>query len=144
MRKDCGDAGAEIPEGRVFQDENFEIPWLSSAVLEELISLEDPSQGSREPIIVFIKVRGQQWQQFFLDAGIGIWEHWGDFEKEEDESWYQNYTDQFGLKGATIKRVCCEKSQIKVEFIDGRKLWLQYTNSSDFDSSCELRIDPVG
>ncbi|MBI9062915.1 MAG: hypothetical protein JEZ14_13110 [Marinilabiliaceae bacterium] len=131
----------EIPKGRVFQDETFNIPWFNGIKLEKLIGLEDPDQKNREPIVIYIKGEGLKWQKFFLDVCFGVWENWEEFNKEDDAYWYIDYTDEFQLYNQLITSINCIESQFQICFENGKRLILRYTNPDEFDSDCELLLE---
>lgn len=127
---------------RIHQDENFTVNGFSGKQLEQLIALEHIDQPGN-PIIVYIKAEDNGWQQFFLDAGIGFWEHTDTIDEDhEAEFVYVDYTKQFNIQHQIIHRIYCEKthvnSQIVIEINNKEQIILRTQNVDVFDSAAEL------
>lgn len=127
---------------RIHQDENFTVNGFSGKQLEQLIALEHIDQPGN-PIIVYIKAEDNGWQQFFLDAGIGFWEHTDTIDEDhEAEFVYVDYTKQFNIQLQMIYRIYCEKthvnSQIVIEMNNKEQIILRTQNVDVFDSAAEL------
>lgn len=129
------------PKGPIFQDDNFIFTDFDNQQLEKLIICENPE--TKEPLIVYLKVKNKDWHQFFLDAGYGFCENWG--EPEIDESYdYSDKTDEFNLFEKVISKIWCEpqqnNSQIIIQFKSYEKLILRTVQPEIFDSKSELLI----
>lgn len=125
--------------GRLYQDNAFVVQELNGLKIEQIVVCQEINK--EEPIIVYLKVEGKNWHQFFLDAGIGFWESWETFEKDEDYT-YLDLTDKFALRGNKILAIyCCSdchNSRIVLKIEGEKKLILKCIDPTIFDSSCEL------
>ena len=127
---------------RIHQDENFTVNGFSGKQLDQLIALEYMDKPG-EPLIVYIKAEDNGWQQFFLDAGIGCWEHAATIEEENETGLvYVDYAQQFNIQNKIIHRIYCEKihsnSQIVIEMDSKEQIILRAQNADIFDSATEL------
>jgi len=137
------------PRGRIFQDDHFTLSEFTGSRLTGLVVWQDPDDG--QAIIVFIRADRRPWQRFFLDAGIGFWEDWGELEpgvvEPGDEIPDLEIIDklqEFGVADAVIRRIFCEpcgsNAQIVIELDDGARVTLQPTDPEIFDSPSELML----
>lgn len=127
---------------RIHQGENFPVNDFSGKQMELLIALEYTDQlGS--PLILYIKTEEKDWQQFFLDAGMGFWEHTDTMDEDHETGLvYVDYTKQFNIQHQMIHRIYCEKihvnSQIVIEMDNQEQIILRVQNADVFDSATEL------
>ena len=121
------------PAGRIFQDDTFDLEGVAGECLEELIGVVDESNN---PILIFIKLSKNTWQQFFLDAGLAFWESWGEMELEEGDI-TSDYGALHKLKGRKIKEIRCRESKVSISFMCGAEIALKFQNS-DIDSMSEV------
>ena len=136
------------PRGRIFQDDHFTVSDFAGTRLTGLVLWQDCDNG--HAIMVFIQVDRRPWQRFFLGAGIGFWEDWGEIEPglidpddEPDDAFLQiDKLEEFGVSDAAIRRIFCEpcgnNARIVIEFGDGAQVILQPTDPATFDSHSEL------
>ena len=127
---------------RIYQDENFNVNGFSGKQLEQLIGFEREDKPG-QPVIVYIKAEGKDWQHFFLDAGIGFWEHTGTIDPEHEPGFiYTDYTQQYDIRHQKIKNIYCKKiqvnSQIVIALEHGEQIVLRCQNPDLFDSDTEL------
>lgn len=127
---------------RIYQDENFNVNGFSGKQLEQLIGFE-PVGKPGQPLIVYIKAEDMDWQHFFLDAGIGFWEHTGTIELAHEPGFiYADYTQQYDIKHQKIKNIYCKKiqvnSQMVIDLDHGEQIVLRCQNPDLFDSDKEL------
>lgn len=126
----------------MFQSSSFEVEFLNGKAIEKVMVCQDPD--TTEPLIVYLKVKNESWHQFFLDAGYGIWENWGEIDKDD---FYDliDYTNEFGVKHKIVKRIYCEtdlkNSRIIVLLESGERLILKCINPEIEESDCELILD---
>ncbi len=132
----------EFP-GRIFQDTDFVVEGFEHKKLEGLIGVVDRDEPEACPLLLYIKAEDNSWQQFFLDAGFGCWENWGEIDLDDPSFLYIDYAKEFGIGYATIRAVYCKDSAIHLEFDTQQKLILRYLDASDMDSDCELVKVPV-
>ena len=130
----------EFP-GRLFQDTDFEVEGFEKKKLEGLIGVLDREASERGPILVYIKVEDNPWQQFFLDAGIGFWENWGEIDIDDPSFLYIDYANEFKIGYKAIYAAYCQNSSIKIEFITNEKIILRYVDPTDMDSACEIVME---
>ena len=129
------------PKGRLFQKAEFVFDEFNGLKVEQLIVCENTKS---EPILIYLKVKNRNWHQYFLDAGIGFWENWGELKdvEDDDEFRYIDSTDKFKLRKKQISKIYCVKdinnSKIILEFENNEKLILKCVNPEIFDSECEL------
>lgn len=124
--------------GRMFQDLNFTVKSAKGKKLEQLIGVEDPENPERGPILVYIKIEGISWSQYYLDVCIGVWENWGEIEPEDETSVHRDYAAKFGVAEKIIRSVYCKDSAITLEFETGEKLILKYKEADDWDGDLEM------
>ncbi|MFK7937235.1 MAG: hypothetical protein AB8G22_27215 [Saprospiraceae bacterium] len=129
--------------GRIHQDPTFVFSEFDGLKIQQLVVSQN--RETKEPIIVFIKVEGKNWHQYFLDAGMGFWEDWdiAIVEDESDESYeYLDLTEQYAVRNQVISGVMCKKDQnnskIVIALTDKSQLVLRCRNAHEFDSACEL------
>ena len=132
----------EFP-GRLFQDTDFEVEGFQNKKLEGLIGVLDREAPERGPILVYIKAEDQAWQQFFLDAGIGFWENWGEIDLDDPSFLYIDFANEFKIGHKTIYAIYCQDSRITIEFITNEKIVLRYVDPADIESECELVVVPI-
>ncbi|WP_343605238.1 hypothetical protein [Fluviicola sp.] len=124
--------------GRMFQDLTFNVKSAKGKKLEQLIGVEDPENPGRGPILIYIKMEGISWSQYYLDVCIGVWENWGEIEPEDETSVHRNYAAKFDVEGKMIRSVQCKDSEITLEFETGEKLVLKYKDPDDWDGDLEM------
>lgn len=123
--------------GRMFQDMNFTVKSAKGKKLEQLIGLENPDNPDGGPVLVYIKIEGISWSQYFLDVCFGVWENWGEIEK--DDAFVQvDYAKKFGVENQVIQSVYCKDNEITVELQNGEKLVLKYKDPEDWDGNTEM------
>lgn len=127
-------------QGRIYQDSNFNISEFAGDTLEKLIGWIGNIETPNEPYIIYIKTKEKNWQQFFLDAHIGVWEDWGKFEKEDDEEKYIDYTLKFSIEGQKIKSIKCINGTIALKLHSNTTIKLQLRNPETDDTSSILVI----
>jgi len=97
-----------------------------------------------DAIVVHIKVDRRPWQRFFLDAGFGCWEDWGEIEPggevidDPDIVEAVDKLQEFSVADAVIRRIFCEpcgnNARFVIELEDGARLQLQPTDPEISDS----------
>lgn len=128
------------PRGRIFQDDSFVFSEFNGLKLEKLMVCENIE--TKNPIIVFLKVENNNWHQFFLDMGFGVWENWDKLDTKDDNYSYVEYTNKFELSDKKILRIHCEPDgincQIIVEFENNEKLILRTKEPELLETTSEL------
>ncbi|WP_282628409.1 hypothetical protein [Empedobacter sedimenti] len=129
--------------GNIFQDDTFVYTGADGLVIEELLTLENRSEEN--VVLVYIKIQGQDWQQYFLDVGIGFWQNYENINPwDEVDEEYQliDKALEFGIKHKKIQKIWCEpnenNSQITIEFDSNERIILKTREPKIFDSNCEL------
>lgn len=124
--------------GRMFQDINFTVKSAKGKKLEQLIGVEHPENPDGGPVLVYIKMQGVSWSQYFLDVCFGVWENWGEIDTDDDSYAYHDYTEKYRVKDLTIKAAYCKDSEITLEFETSEKLVLKYKDPDDWDGDTEM------
>jgi hypothetical protein len=124
--------------GRMFQDINFTVKSAKGKKLEQLIGVEDQDNPERGPILMYIKMEGISWSQYFLDVCFGVWENWGEIETDDKAYSYPNYAKKFEVENQLIKSIYCKDNEITLEFENGEKLILKYKDPDDWDGDTEM------
>ncbi len=124
--------------GRMFQDINFTVKSAKGKKLEQLIGVELRENPDSGPVLVYIKMQGTSWSQYFLDVCFGVWENWGEIDTDDDSYTYPDYTEKYGVKDLTIKAAYCKDNEITLEFETGEKLVLKYKDPDDWDGDTEM------
>lgn len=124
--------------GRMFQDINFTVKSAKGKKLEQLIGVELPDNPDGGPVLVYIKMQGVSWSQYFLDVCFGVWENWGEIDTEDDSYTYIDYAEKYGVKDQYIKTAYCKDNEITLEFETGEKLVLKYKDQDDWDGDTEM------
>lgn len=124
--------------GRMFQDINFTVKSAKGKKLEQLIGVENPDNPDSGPCLVYIKMEGISWSQYFLDVCFGVWENWGEIDTEDDAYTYHDYAEKFEVKDKVIKSAYCKENEITLEFETGEKLILKYKDPDDWDGDTEM------
>lgn len=130
--------------GRIHQDEHFVVNGFSGKKLEQLIGLESIEKPGN-PVIVYLKAEDNDWQQFFLDAGIGCWECVATMTDEKEEGFiYVDYAAQCNIQNIKINSIHCEKernnSKIVIVLENKELIVLRCKNAEILDSDYELLI----
>lgn len=130
----------QAARGRLYQDSEFEFKEFNGLKIEQLIVCENPDTG--EPIIVYIKVENKSWHQFFLDAGLGFLEDWGEIDVDDESYDFIDVTEKWNLKNKLICGIHCKpdinNSRIIIELESQKKIILKCVKPEIFDSECEL------
>ncbi|WP_430614567.1 hypothetical protein [Flavobacterium sp. JP2137] len=131
--------------GRIHQDKSFTATEFSGALLEGLIGMEDSED--REPLLVFIKIKDQNWHRFFLDSAIGFWENWQETEVDQseahlDEVVYVDYRAKYSLENKQIADIVCLDSQIIITFINKAQFILKEVNPGAVDTPSAVIFIP--
>lgn len=130
------------PRGRLYQDAEFIFDEFDELHIERIVVCQD--KYTNEPIVIYIKVETRNWHQYFLDAGIGFWENWDEFDNlEEDTNFkYIDVTEQLNLRKKEISKIYCksdhQNSKIVIELASNEQLTLQCKDPAIFDSECEF------
>lgn len=124
--------------GRMFQDMSFTVKSAKGKKLEQLIGVEDPDKEDGGPVLVYIKMEGISWSQYFLDVCFGVWENWGEIDMEDHAYAYHDYAKKFGVEGLAIKSASCKDNEIVLEFETGTKLVLKYKDPEDWEGDTEM------
>lgn len=124
--------------GRMFQDLNFTVKSAKGKKLEQLIGVELPENPDGGPVLVYIKMQGVSWSQYFLDVCFGVWENWGEIDTDDDSYTYHDYAEKYGVKDQMIKSAYCKDNEITLEFETGEKLVLKYKDPDDWDGDTEM------
>jgi len=124
--------------GRMFQDINFTVKSAKGKKLEQLIGVEIPGNPDAGPVLVYIKMQGVSWSQYFLDVCFGVWENWGEIDTDDDSYTYPDYAEKYGVKDQVIKAAYCKDNEIALEFETGEKLVLKYKDPDDWDGDTEM------
>ncbi|WP_300665846.1 hypothetical protein [Fluviicola sp.] len=124
--------------GRMFQDINFKVKSAKGKKLEQLIGVEDPENPEHGPILVYIKMEGISWSQYYLDVCFGVWENWGEIDLEDESYSYHDYAKKFEVENQVIQSVYCKDNEITLEFENGEKLILKYKDPDDWDGDHEM------
>lgn len=123
--------------GRMFQDMSFTVKSFKGKRLEKLIGVEHPDSVAGRPILVYIQAEGTGWHQYFLDVCFGVWENWGEIEKDEAYN-HVDYAIFFDVEGQMISSVYCKDNEITIEFESKEKLVLKYLDPEDWDGETEM------
>lgn len=124
--------------GRMFQDINFKVKSASGKKLEQLIGVEDPDKPEGGPILIYIKMEGISWSQYFLESCFGVWENWGEIDTDDDAYTYHDYAKRFDIENQIIKSIYCKDNEIILEFEAGEKLILKYKDPDEWDGDTIL------
>lgn len=124
--------------GRMFQDISFKVKSARGKKLEQLIGVENPDNPGSGPCLVYIKLEGISWSQYYLDVCFGVWENWGEIDTEDAAFVYPDYAERFGVKGQVIRSVYCQDNELTLEFETGEKLILKYKDPDDWDGDTEM------
>ncbi|MNV33980.1 hypothetical protein D3C71_1253800 [compost metagenome] len=124
--------------GRMFQDINFKVKSAKGKKLEQLIGVEDPDDPAHGPILIYIKMEGVSWSQYYLEVCFGVWENWGEVELDDESYSYHDYAKKFEVENQIIQSVYCKDSEITLEFENGEKLILKYKDPEDWDGDYEM------
>jgi len=122
----------------MFQDINFKVKSASGKKLEQLIGVEDSESPESGPILIYIKMEGISWSQYFLESCFGVWENWGEIETDDEAYIYPDYGKKFEVEGQIIKAAYCKDNEITLEFETGEKLTLKYKDPEDWDGDTEM------
>ncbi len=124
--------------GRMFQDINFTVKSAKGKKLEQLIGVENPDNPDNGPCLIYIKMEGISWSQYFLDVCFGVWENWGEIETDDEAYSYHDYAKKFGIENEIIRSVYCKDSEITLEFETEKKLILKYKDPDEWDGDTEM------
>ena len=134
------------PRGRLFHADEFTLSEFTGSRLTGLVLWQDPDNG--EAAVVHIKIDRRPWQRFFLDAGFGTWEDWGELEpggeviEDPDIVEAIDKLQEFGIADAVIRRIFCEpcanNARIVIELDGGARVILQPTEPEILGSPSEL------
>ena len=124
--------------GRMFQDMNFTVKSAKGKKLEKLIGVENHDDPDRGPVLVYIKMQGISWSQYFLDVCFGVWENWGEIDTEDDMFSYVDYAKKFDVENQVIVSAYCKESEIVLEMESGKKLVLRYKIPEEWDGDTEM------
>ncbi len=124
--------------GRMFQDINFTVKSAKGKKLEQLIGVENPDNPEGGPCLIYIKMEGISWSQYFLDVCFGVWENWGEIETDDEAYSYHDYAKKFGIENEIIQLAYCKDSEIILEFETDKKLILKYKNPDEWDGDTEM------
>lgn len=124
--------------GRMFQDIDFKVKSAKGKQLERLIGVENPDNPDGGPVLVYIKMQGISWSQYFLDVCFGVWENWGEIDTDDDSYTYPDYGKKFGVEGKILQSVYCKDNAITLEFEGGEQLVLKYKDPDDWDGATEM------
>lgn len=124
--------------GRQYQDFQFNVKSAKGKRLEQLISVENPEKENGGPVLIYIKMEGISWSQYFLDVCFGVWENWGEIDLSDETYVYSDIGKQYGLEGKTIQAAVCENSEISLQFTTDEQLILKYKITDDWDGDTEL------
>lgn len=129
---------------RIANDHSFECSRIKGMVLEQLIGFYEGDEANGIDILL-VKVKEiDLWQRYFLDAGLGFWEEYGQesaFEDYEDLTPI-NIANKYGLKNSVVQKISCigsneELSSVHIE-IDNTKLVLRFKDSKNLESETIL------
>lgn len=124
--------------GRMFQDINFKVKSAAGKKLEQMIGVEDSDSPERGPILIYIKIEGISWSQYFLESCFGVWENWGEIDIDDESYSYHDYAEKFAVKNQIIRSAYCKDNEITLEFETGEKLILKYKDPDDWDGDHEM------
>ncbi|ELY2011356.1 hypothetical protein SL057_002426 [Flavobacterium psychrophilum] len=126
---------------------NFVVEGFENYKIDKILICENLK--TKSVIFVYLKIYGNNWQKYFLDAGVGFWEDTetinysdlGDIEDDENFK-FKDYSNKFEIKDNEISKIFCEQneknSQIVIELKNSKKIILRCRNSNLFDSECEI------
>lgn len=130
-------------KGALFQDYTFVYTACNGLVIEEVLTLE--SIVDQDVVLVYIKMQDQNWQQYFLDAGIGFWQNYENINPWDEVDENYRLIDkalEFGIKHKKVQKIWCEphenNSQIIIELDSNERLILKTLAPEIFDSNSEL------
>ncbi len=72
---------------RIYQDCEFEFELLNGLAIEKLVVCEEIE--TQNIITVHLKIEKGKWYQYFLDAGMGFFETWNEFDEIENDETYR-------------------------------------------------------
>ena len=124
--------------GRMFQDINFKVKSAKGKKLEQLIGVENPDNPEGGPILMYIKMEGISWSQYFLESCFGVWENWGEIDTDDEAYSYCDYAQKFEVEGQIIQSAYCKDNEITLEFENGEKLVLKYKDPDEWDGDTEM------
>jgi|SRR6218665_191796 len=126
--------------GRMFQDISFKVKSANGKKLEQLIGVENPENPTGGPILIYIKMEGVSWSQYFLDVCFGVWENWGEIDTKDESYSYLDYGKQFGIENKTIQAAYCKDNEIILEFETNEKFILRYKDPEDWDGDTMIEL----
>ncbi len=124
----------------MFQEISFKVKSAKGKKLEQLIGVENPEKENGGPILIYIKLEGVSWSQYFLEECFGVWENWGEIDTDDDSYTYPNYGKQFELEGKIIQAAYCADNEITLEFESGEKFVLKYKDPDDWDGDTVIEL----
>jgi len=124
----------------MFQDISFKVKSAKGKKLEQLIGVENPEKENAGPILIYIKLEGVSWSQYFLEECFGVWENWGEIDTDDDAYTYVDYGKHFGVENKIIQAVYCADNEITLEFETEEKLVLKYKDPDDWDGDTEITL----
>ncbi len=102
--------------GRIYQNKDFDVAGFTGEKIEEILGVVDHSEADNHPMVINLRTENQPWQRYFLDAGIGFWENWGELvDKEDEDNRFVNYGEIFQLKRKVIQFIKCRNGKISIE-----------------------------
>lgn len=129
--------------GALFQDNAFVYDACDGLVIEELLTFE--SIVDQDIVLVYIKIQDHNWQQYFLDAGIGFWQNYENINPWDEVDENYRLIDkalEFGVKYKKVQKIWCEphgnNSRIIIELDSNESLILKTIAPEFFDSNSEL------
>lgn len=121
--------------GRMFQEMNFKVKSAKGKKLEQLIGVENPDGA---PVLIYIRMEGISWSQYYLEECFGVWENWGEIDTEDEAYTYHNYAEKYGVTDLVIRSAFCQETEIVLEFETGEKLVLKYKDPDEWDGDLEM------
>jgi hypothetical protein len=116
--------------GRIYQGKSFQAVEMAGLKILNLTLCK--KRETNQPVLLFLKTRQPGWFQFFIDAGIGVLEHWDEFEKDEGDHFiYERLDSKYNFSESTIKRFICSYEGGKP------KIYLFLTDHKSLVLSCK-------
>lgn len=138
------DIDDELPGERLANAHSFQCDSLARMQVEKFVGFYDGDEPNGMSMVA-MKLKGKElWQRFFLDAAIGFWEEWDEFNTFVD--WEDikpiDLAKHYSLVNQSIKNIICDGSHevfSSIMFEIGEtRLQLKYMDTTDIESETIL------
>ena len=122
---------------RLYQDRDFEITHFNGLQIDKFIVSYDADEIEKI-LAIYLKIKSQKWQYFFLDAGLGFWEKLEELDIDDNLYLFKDETNRLELKNNLIHNIYCKphgsNSRITIETLE-KTIHLQCKNPKLFDDN---------